>query len=35
MIQDKPNMSSGAKDNTKSAEVGTHEVGHLSDLSRG
>ena len=28
-------MSSRAEDNAKSAEVGTHEVGHRSDLSGG
>ena len=27
--------SSGAEDDTKSAEVGTHEAGHRSDLSGG
>ena len=28
-------MSSGAKDDAKSAAVGTREVGHRSDLNRG
>ena len=28
-------VSSGAKDNAKSAEVGTHEAGHWSDLRGG
>ena len=28
-------VSSRAEDDDKSAEVGTHEVGHRSDLSRG
>ena len=28
-------MSSGAEDNAKSVEVGTHKVGHWSDLSGG
>ena len=27
--------SSGAEDDAKSVEVGTHKVGHWSDLSRG
>ena len=32
---DKENKAiSGAEDDAKSAEVGTHEVGHRSDLSR-
>ena len=31
----KNKASSGAEDNTKLAEVGTHEDGHQSDLSGG